>query len=197
MGCVIGAVAKVGYVDAASPRQSRRGLFDNISPFPASRPTSGGAAPFGAFAPTRAQAAIIALAHRARLTRGAFRPMLSRLVNLLRAGPLDVQLPGRVVSLYHQASATERGALFIPTTISRSWIFCAPIGPWRRVRRCRRQCRHLALALARQVGGDRQSDCDRAASRHPCAARVQPRHVRLHPGRPRSRGSRPLPTASS
>jgi FkbM family methyltransferase len=71
-------------------------------------------APFGAFAPNAAQAAIIALAQRTRLKRGAFRPMLSRLVNLLRAGPLDVQYQGASFRFYHQASATERGALFNP-----------------------------------------------------------------------------------
>ena len=71
-------------------------------------------APFGAFAPNAAQAAIIALAHRSRLKRGAFRPMLSRLVNLLRAGPVDVQYQGASFRFYHQASATERGALFNP-----------------------------------------------------------------------------------
>jgi len=70
--------------------------------------------PFGAFAPTGAQAAIISLAHRSRLKRGAFRPMLSRLVNLLRAGPVDVQYQGASFRFYHQASATERGALFNP-----------------------------------------------------------------------------------
>jgi FkbM family methyltransferase len=71
-------------------------------------------APFGAFAPNAAQSAIIALAHRTRLKRGAFRPMLSRLVNLLRGGPLDVQYQGASFRFYHQASATERGALFNP-----------------------------------------------------------------------------------
>ena len=71
-------------------------------------------APFGAFAPNAAQAAIISLAQRSRLKRGAFRPMLSRLVNLLRAGPLDVQYQGASFRFYHQASATERGALFNP-----------------------------------------------------------------------------------
>src|SRR5437773_8917654 len=71
-------------------------------------------APFGAFAPNAAQAAIIRLAHRSRLKRGAFRPMLSRLVNLLRAGPVDVQYQGASFRFYHQASATERGALFNP-----------------------------------------------------------------------------------
>ena len=71
-------------------------------------------APFGAFAPNAAQAAIIQLAHRSRLKRGAFRPMLSRLVNLLRAGPVDTQYQGACFRFYHQASATERGALFNP-----------------------------------------------------------------------------------
>lgn len=72
------------------------------------------APPFGAFAPTRAQAAIIALAQGSRLKRGAFRPMLSRLVNLLRAGPVDVRYQGASFRFYHQTSATERGALFNP-----------------------------------------------------------------------------------
>ena len=40
--------------------------------------------------------------------------MLSRLVNLLRAGPIDVQYQGAAFRFYHQASATERGALFNP-----------------------------------------------------------------------------------
>jgi len=70
--------------------------------------------PFGALAPNAAQAAIIALAHRSRLKRGAFRPMLSRLVNVLRAGPVDVHYQGASFRFYHQASATERGALFNP-----------------------------------------------------------------------------------
>ena len=66
--------------------------------------------PFGAFAPTRTQAAILALAQRSKLKRGAFRPMLSRLLNLLRSGPLDVPYQGASFRFYHQASATERGA---------------------------------------------------------------------------------------
>src|ERR1700738_870790 len=72
------------------------------------------AAPFGAFAPNAAQQAIITLAQRSRLKRGAFRPMLSRLVHLMRAGPVDVQYQGASFRFYHQASATERGALFNP-----------------------------------------------------------------------------------
>ncbi|MBV9456299.1 MAG: FkbM family methyltransferase [Bradyrhizobium sp.] len=71
-------------------------------------------APFGAFAPNAAQAAIISLAHRSRLKRGAFRPWLSRMVNLLRTGPVDVPYQGGSFRFYHQASATERGALFNP-----------------------------------------------------------------------------------
>jgi len=71
-------------------------------------------APFGAFAPNAAQTAVISLAHRSRLKRGAFRPMLSRLVNLLRGGPVDVQYQGASFRFHHQASATERGALFNP-----------------------------------------------------------------------------------
>ena len=71
-------------------------------------------APFGAFAPTPAQAAIIALAHRTRLKRGAFRPWLSRLVNRIRPGPVDARYHGAAFRLHHQASATESGALFYP-----------------------------------------------------------------------------------
>ena len=70
--------------------------------------------PFGAFAPTAAQAAIISLARRSRLKRGVFRPMLSRLVHLLRAGPVDVQYQGASFRFHHRASATECGALFNP-----------------------------------------------------------------------------------
>ncbi len=70
--------------------------------------------PFGTFAPNAAQAAIIRLAHGSRLKRGAFRPWLSRLVNLLRTGPVDVQYQGASFRFYHQFSATERGALFNP-----------------------------------------------------------------------------------
>jgi FkbM family methyltransferase len=71
-------------------------------------------APFGTFAPTAAQQAIIALAQRSGLKRGAFRPMLSRLLNLLRKGPVDVQYQGAAFRFYHNTSATERGALLNP-----------------------------------------------------------------------------------
>jgi FkbM family methyltransferase len=71
-------------------------------------------APFGALAPNAWQRAVIALAQRSRLKRGAFRPMLSRLVSLLRAGPVDVRYQGASFRFYHQTSATERGALLNP-----------------------------------------------------------------------------------
>jgi FkbM family methyltransferase len=40
--------------------------------------------------------------------------MLSRLLNLFRAGPVDVRYQGASFRFYHQTSATERGALFNP-----------------------------------------------------------------------------------
>src|SRR5215212_8235345 len=97
----VGAFPKTGYACAAFLEDDRLKPDNDPSP-----------APFGAFAPNAAQAAIISLAHRTRLKRGAFRPMLSRLVNLLRAGPVDIQYQGALFRFYHQASATERGALF-------------------------------------------------------------------------------------
>jgi FkbM family methyltransferase len=69
-------------------------------------------APFGVLAPNAAQAAIIALTQRSGLKRGAFRPMMSRLVDLLRPGPVDVHYQSAAFRLHHQMSATERGALF-------------------------------------------------------------------------------------
>lgn len=71
-------------------------------------------APFGAFAPNAAQASVIRLVQRSRLKRGVFRPWMSRLVNGLRAGPVDTQYQGASFRFYHLASATERGALFNP-----------------------------------------------------------------------------------
>jgi FkbM family methyltransferase len=71
-------------------------------------------APFGALLPSAAQAAVIWLAQRSVLKRGAFRPWMSRLVSVLRGGPVDAQYQGASFRFYHQASATERGALFNP-----------------------------------------------------------------------------------
>lgn len=72
------------------------------------------AASFGAFAPNAAQAVVIRLAQHSGLKRGAFRPSMSRLVNLLRKGPVDLSYQGASFRFYHQGSATERGALFNP-----------------------------------------------------------------------------------
>jgi FkbM family methyltransferase len=92
-------------------------LCSSISCFEDTRLTSGNdasAAPFGAFAPTAAQAALIRFVQRSGLRRGAFRPSMSRLVNLLRAGPVDTSYQGASFRLHHQESGTERGALFNP-----------------------------------------------------------------------------------
>lgn len=70
--------------------------------------------PFGACAPNAAQRKVIAAAHSSGLKRGAFRPWLSRVVNLLGSGPIDVQYQGANFRLHHLASGTERGALFNP-----------------------------------------------------------------------------------
>jgi FkbM family methyltransferase len=100
---IVGVAIKVGYAFAAS-----------IEGFCLTPANDSSPAPFGAFAPNAAQRTVISLAQRSRLKRGAFRPILSRLVNLLRAGPVDVQYQGAAFRFYHQASATERGALFNP-----------------------------------------------------------------------------------
>ena len=89
-------------------------MIDPTAEAHVSRPATSLEAPFGALAPTRMQAAIVELAHRSRLKRGAFRPWLSRLVNLMRNGPVDVVYQGAAFRFYHQHSATERGALFNP-----------------------------------------------------------------------------------
>ena len=112
-------------------------------------------APFGAFAPNAAQAALISLAHRTRLKRGAFRPMLSRLVNLFRAGPVDVQYQGASFRFYHQASATERGALFNPDYNREELDFLrAHLPPGGTFVDIGANVGTYALALARHVGAD-------------------------------------------
>jgi len=112
-------------------------------------------APFGAFAPNAAQAAIIRLAHRSRLKRGAFRPMLSRLINLLRAGPLDVAYQGASFRFYPQASATERGALFNPDYNLEELNFLrAHVGSGGTFVDVGANVGTYALALARHVGGN-------------------------------------------
>ena len=110
-------------------------------------------APFGAFAPNAAQAAIISLAHRTRLKRGAFRPWLSRLVNLLGTGPVDVPYQGASFRFYHQASATERGALFNPAyNIEELDFLRAHVPPGGVFVDVGANVGTYALALARRVG---------------------------------------------
>jgi FkbM family methyltransferase len=113
----IGVTGKVGYACAAFRTASREDLLTTATHPPGQSAIAANdlaAPPFGTFAPNAVQAAVISLAQRSRLKRGAFRPMLSRLVNLLRAGPVDVPYQGASFRFYHQASATERGALFNP-----------------------------------------------------------------------------------
>jgi FkbM family methyltransferase len=100
---IVGVTYKTGYACAAFIEDPCLTSANDTSP-----------APFGALAPNAAQRAVIALARRTRLKRGAFRPMLSRLLNLLRAGPIDVPYQGAAFRFYHQSSATERGALLNP-----------------------------------------------------------------------------------
>jgi FkbM family methyltransferase len=101
--CIVGVARKIRYACAAFIEDACLTPVNDTSP-----------APFGAFAPNAAQRAVLSLAQRSRLKRGAFRPMLSRLLNLLRAGPVDVRYQGAAFRFYHQASATERGALLNP-----------------------------------------------------------------------------------
>src|ERR1700744_4590308 len=94
--------------------QREAGLTTPTHPFVATAANDLTPPAFGAFTPNAAQKTVISLAQRSRLKRGACRPMLSRLVNLLRAGPVDVRYQDAAFRFYHQASATERGALFNP-----------------------------------------------------------------------------------
>ena len=136
--------------------------------------------PFGAFAPTAAQHAIISLAQRSRLKRGAFRPMLSRLVNLLRAGPVDVQYQGASFRFYHQASATERGALFNPDYNIEELDFLRAHTPAGGVFvDVGANVGTYAMVLARHVGAGGKVIAIEPHPDHPCAAGVQPRRVRL------------------
>lgn len=70
--------------------------------------------PFGTYAPNAMQRLVIAAARNSGLKRGAFRPTMSRLVNLFGEGPVDATYQGASFRFYHQDSGTERGALFNP-----------------------------------------------------------------------------------
>jgi FkbM family methyltransferase len=112
--CGVGVGGKVGYACRRFRNARREDRLTILTPPPGTAANDPVAPPFGAFAPNAAQQAILSLARRTQLKRGAFRPMLSRLVNLLRGGPLDVRYQGAAFRFYHQASATERGALINP-----------------------------------------------------------------------------------
>jgi len=78
---------------------------------------------YGSLRPIAAQGFIISIAHNTFLKRGAFRPTLSRLLYLFRAGPLDVEYQGARFRLHHRASATESGALLNPNYNSAELTF--------------------------------------------------------------------------
>lgn len=69
---------------------------------------------FGSFAPNWAQKKLLHAVRGSRLRRGAFRPAMSRLLDLLRSGPIDETYQGASFRFHHQYSGTERGALLNP-----------------------------------------------------------------------------------
>lgn len=79
------------------------------------QPANNNAKPYGACAPNAFQRAVICAARNSGLRRGAFRPTMSRLVDLFGEGPIDATYQGASFRFYHQDSGTERGALFNPS----------------------------------------------------------------------------------
>lgn len=68
-------------------------------------------APFGTYAPGEARNLILAVIQNSKLKRGAFRPLMSRLIG---AVPVDTVYQGARFRFHHRDSATEMGALFNP-----------------------------------------------------------------------------------
>lgn len=68
-------------------------------------------APFGTHSPNVVQNILLALIQNSKLKRGAFRPLMSRLMG---AAPIDTVYQGARFRLHHRDSGTERGALFNP-----------------------------------------------------------------------------------
>jgi FkbM family methyltransferase len=66
---------------------------------------------YGTYQPNAAQRLLLALVRHSKLKRGAFRPMMSR---LLGNNPIDTTYQGAKFRLHHRYSGTERGALFNP-----------------------------------------------------------------------------------
>lgn len=145
--------------------------------------------PFGTYAPNALQRAVIAAAHGSGLKRGAFRPWLSRLVNLLGSGPIDATYQGASVPAAssgqrHRARRAVQSRLqFAGTGLSPRT--CALR---RHLCRCRRQCRHLCRGAGKACRRTRARHCNRAASGEQCAARLQCERLKAdqsHPGQGR------------
>ena len=68
-------------------------------------------APFGTHAPNSVQTMLLRVIQGSRLKRGAFRPLMSRLIG---PAPVDTTYQGARFRLHHHDSGTERGALFNP-----------------------------------------------------------------------------------
>ena len=68
-------------------------------------------APYGTYAPNVVQNILLALIQNSKLKRGAFRPLMSRLMG---TAPIDTVYQGARFRLHHRDSGTERGALFNP-----------------------------------------------------------------------------------
>jgi FkbM family methyltransferase len=66
---------------------------------------------YGTYSPNATQRLLLALVRHSKLKRGAFRPMMSR---LLGNNPIDTTYQGARFRLHHRYSGTERGALFNP-----------------------------------------------------------------------------------
>lgn len=67
--------------------------------------------PFGSYAPGEAKNLLLAVIQNSKLKRGAFRPLMSRLIG---ASPVDTIYQGARFRFHHRDSATEMGALFNP-----------------------------------------------------------------------------------
>ncbi len=90
---------------------------------------------------------------------------MSRLVNLMRGGPIDVQYQGASFRFYHQGSATERGALFNPDYNLDELDFLRRHTPAGGVFvDVGANVGTFALVMAQQVGANGQGGRDRTAS---------------------------------
>lgn len=79
---------------------------------------------FGSHPPTALQAALIDLARNTKLHRGFWRPMLNRMLNGLKSGPLDVERDIGRYRLHYQDNLIEIGILLHPAYNAREIAFC-------------------------------------------------------------------------